>query len=130
MRISDWSSDVCSSDLVHLRHRVATQGRAAEQSLADVAIHQLHLHGRDGVLGRGAALDAPLSLRTARQLPLHRHLSVRDEPDPASARPVCVPRYHPSRYDHQPFPSPYFFVPPSFPSPLLPSLSLSLLFFL
>src|SRR3546814_4980017 len=33
MRISDWSSDVCSSDLVHLRHRVGANAAHARALL-------------------------------------------------------------------------------------------------
>src|SRR3546814_3520122 len=37
MRISDWSSDVCSSDLQREQHRLAGAGRPDDQHMTDIA---------------------------------------------------------------------------------------------
>src|SRR3546814_18545647 len=51
MRISDWSSDVCSSDLGALPHRRTAPGRgggpAASGQGAELQQHQRHLARRD-----------------------------------------------------------------------------------
>src|SRR3546814_8422403 len=65
MRISDWSSDVCSSDLVVLRHVADVAAQVGGVDLADVgaveqdgALERLveaHQHARDGALARADA---------------------------------------------------------------------------
>src|SRR3546814_2418203 len=67
VRISDWSSDVCSSDLLRARHRLR--------------------HGRQRRRLRGAAAH-PLGLRTPSELRRHPHgrARLRSEPDPLPAR--------------------------------------------
>src|SRR3546814_6031042 len=68
MRISDWSSDVCSSDLVAQRHRAADQAHVPEQARD----HRL------AVLARGEKLHHPAAAEHQRagqpdQLP-RRHV--------------------------------------------------------
>src|SRR3546814_18756757 len=53
MRISDWSSDVCSSDLALARH-------AERSSLFSVALKQQHLESDHGQQRRDHAADQPL----------------------------------------------------------------------
>src|SRR3546814_6361062 len=45
MRISDWSSDVCSSDLLEHRHQHAGLGVTEAQIVADVGLHQKESRG-------------------------------------------------------------------------------------
>src|SRR3546814_12359238 len=67
MRISDWSSDVCSSDLLHHRHRHPQHAAGR----ARVRLHRLHVPGRPGrarpdgddLLESGEAADRGLHYR-------------------------------------------------------------------
>src|SRR3546814_11732985 len=67
MRISDWSSDVCSSDLIVLTGRPFT----AEEALAWGAINRICADGRlmEEALetARSIAANAPVSVRQAQQ---------------------------------------------------------------
>src|SRR3546814_21125215 len=60
MRISDWSSDVCSSDLRQGGCRPTAGGRA------------FHRPGADGECRAGRVIDLPLPGRTAVEPPPHR----------------------------------------------------------
>src|SRR3546814_12949854 len=77
MRISDWSSDVCSSDLFGFG--LASRGDARQITL-DVGGKHRHAHlretfgehlQRDGIAGSGRAGDQTMAVRlfTAHQLP-------------------------------------------------------------
>src|SRR3546814_12029869 len=50
MRISDWSSDVCSSDLLHAARAAAFRARAAESLAASMALRARLLHREDAAL--------------------------------------------------------------------------------
>src|SRR3546814_16084544 len=67
MRISDWSSDVCSSDLIVLTGRPFT----AEEALAWGAINRICADGRlmEEALetARSIAANAPVSVRQAKK---------------------------------------------------------------
>src|SRR3546814_1272386 len=52
MRISDWSSDVCSSDLLYERHNIII---AIRQATTDQLVQSLCDHELDCVLGRASA---------------------------------------------------------------------------
>src|SRR3546814_5466389 len=57
MRISDWSSDVCSSDLVQGFTQITQQGRALDQDFAVIGQADLHMGQRladtAGTMGLG-----------------------------------------------------------------------------
>src|SRR3546814_16142266 len=55
MRISDWSSDVCSSDLVASRHRAARRGRAGRYGGGGALPFGLRRRGTDRGRPPGAA---------------------------------------------------------------------------
>src|SRR3546814_6939273 len=66
MRISDWSSDVCSSDLHNLPDRYVSEGRGAELYLCNCgggrsyAAHHIRLcdaHPQAGKLPQGGDMD-------------------------------------------------------------------------
>ena len=75
------------ADDVHLRHRVAAQGRAADEPGADVAVRLLRRRRRHERRRRRAAHAAALPLRPARLLPRRRRLPRRDQHHPARPRP-------------------------------------------
>src|SRR3546814_12269130 len=60
MRISDWSSDVCSSDLGHLRAPEDTRGRSAGADGTGRAVHAV------GAVGGGHAAE-PVALHRTRE---------------------------------------------------------------
>src|SRR3546814_13805581 len=77
MRISDWSSDVCSSDLTPTRRRSASGGIAARRA------------GTPCPFGGAAAVDKWLSAARAWSIPMFRslteRLSAERDDDPRSA---------------------------------------------
>src|SRR3546814_4574253 len=78
MRISDWSSDVCSSDLALLRARGEGDVR---DLLAQVRVPTLVLHGsRDQIapLSQGCALAAGIPGATFVQLETENHVLLED----------------------------------------------------
>src|SRR3546814_4087690 len=85
MRISDWSSDVCSSDLAHGPHGIEGDLRIALRQLADAAAGPAERPGVDHRRGRArigeAAADGDAAEHLLRAdvadddlLPLRRHL--------------------------------------------------------
>src|SRR3546814_5808706 len=97
MRISDWSSDVCSSYLVHLvsglklddvllaRRRNVEQHHAATDAGFEVAIFvQLHVRPEidelDAGVGRADTVDTPETLEDAHRIPvdvvIHEEIAV------------------------------------------------------
>src|SRR3546814_19283581 len=89
MRISDWSSDVCSSDLIEIAHRIEQQPRrdtVNALALEKLARKPCRIIARDGVefvdhpLEEGSALlplGQPRHPHTAHTHPLRRKHSVR-----------------------------------------------------
>src|SRR3546814_18161058 len=65
MRISDWSSDVCSSDLANICDVEGTEDRikalATQEILAGPTLADKHLDGRDWWVGQWSIADAYLS---------------------------------------------------------------------
>src|SRR3546814_8984075 len=63
MRISDWSSDVCSADLVRERHDLRRRH-------VDAAAQIILLHRRDqiGAAGTGAIFEPPVDERDGEEL--------------------------------------------------------------
>src|SRR3546814_1888067 len=64
MRISDWSSDVCSSDLLHVAPEAAAGGnlalvRTGDLITLDVGARRLHLHVDDAELEKRRATWVP-----------------------------------------------------------------------
>src|SRR3546814_10591377 len=65
MRISDWSSDVCSSDLQAPGHRLFTGGQApvvARDGVRELGREAPHLEDARRDLGMGQAVDLALGL--------------------------------------------------------------------
>src|SRR3546814_17030234 len=64
MRISDWSSDVCSSDLANICDVEGTEDRikalATQEILAGLTLADKHLDGRDWWVGQWSIADAYL----------------------------------------------------------------------
>src|SRR3546814_12263572 len=92
MRISDWSSDVCSSDLVALRSK-AQAGNKNEESL-DASAATCDSHRSTVASGLKAAPDAffpPAPVAAPAGLSLADH---HDAVDPASPHPHCADRRH------------------------------------
>src|SRR3546814_15129753 len=72
MRISDWSSDVCSSDLLEPAERVLGMHRDDERVLGKIG----EINGRLLERGRSAEeTDIDFSVRDGRYLLLRRHLA-------------------------------------------------------
>src|SRR3546814_18662086 len=72
MRISDWSSDVCSSDLLEPAERVLGMHRDDERVLGKIG----EINGRLLERGRRAEeTDIDISVRDCRYLLLRRHLA-------------------------------------------------------
>src|SRR3546814_19204459 len=93
MRISDWSSDVCSSDLLHARKRRRRSPASASPTCASCKAAGTASQLRLGGLALGAPLDGGLDLRLAAtegldQLPLvdHRHVQHLDQHTVAGPR--------------------------------------------
>src|SRR3546814_17424626 len=57
MRISDWSSDVCSSDLVDDALTHVHQIELGDAELGAVAVQCVELRARDRILDAGGAVD-------------------------------------------------------------------------
>src|SRR3546814_2887461 len=72
MRISDWSSDVCSSDLVDALAEIETRdnGRAVRESRGDIGMHAQYYHWfaslADKLGGRTIPMDASVHAFTTR----------------------------------------------------------------
>src|SRR3546814_8858462 len=64
MRISDWSSDVCSSDLANICDVEGTEDRikalATQEILSGLTLAGKHLDGRDWWVGQWSIADAYL----------------------------------------------------------------------
>src|SRR3546814_4582263 len=78
MRISDWSSDVCSSDLCHERQRTPA-GRPR-------VLPQIRSHGD---APRPAGLDASVSARNSQRLQERRTLEVRGRSEESRVGKEC-----------------------------------------
>src|SRR3546814_13940579 len=98
MRISDWSSDVCSSDLVGttaaraaatgeqvmhdlvIRRGIVVDGTGAERRVADVAVDGGRIVGVGRTVGRGRReIDADGLLVTPGFVDIHTHSDGRSE---------------------------------------------------
>src|SRR3546814_15476229 len=88
MRISDWSSDVCSSDLVDRERRVVGEARLAQdrtalQAIAQRRRHELVIDAPTDVVGARRATVAPPGVVLAFRV--ERAVGV-DPPAPARGR--------------------------------------------
>ena len=86
---------------VHLRHRVAAQGRDAVEPVADRPVRQLRDRRRDERGRRRGALAADVPLRAAGLLLLRRRLPRRDQHHPARPRPGRAAGDDRARAGHQ-----------------------------
>src|SRR3546814_5077785 len=65
MRISDWSSDVCSSDLQQLLRHIATKKTAAAEDCHQLVLHVRHALLHLSVGPKGSLASGPMNLTTA-----------------------------------------------------------------
>ena len=86
---------------VHLGHRVAAQGRAAAQPLADQPVPVLRHRRRDDGRGHRGARAADVPLRPTRRVLLRRRLPRRDQHHPARTGPGHPAGDHRARAGHQ-----------------------------
>src|SRR3546814_2214689 len=98
MRISDWSSDVCSSDLAYVFGEPGTARPRIEQK--DVGSGCLFATGKEAVHVRGLERRLEIRIAQERLQPRPKQYALADDADAIAARSVHDPLPFPRSEEH------------------------------